>query len=191
MRRFAALACLLSALWLAGCAKSTPGSKTGEPDAYAPPPAPKPVVAQPVDAKADAKSGDKADAKSSAVADAKSGDKGGGKVVTTPTGLKYEDLKVGGGTVATSGKRVSVHYTGSLDDGSVFDSSVTRGQPFEFGLGAGEVIKGWDEGVAGMKVGGKRRLTIPGALGYGPMGSPPKIGPNATLHFDVELLGVK
>jgi FKBP-type peptidyl-prolyl cis-trans isomerase len=111
-------------------------------------------------------------------------------IVTTPSGLKYEDVKVGDGAEAKAGDIVRVHYTGTLEDGTKFDSSVDRGVPFEFPLGAGKVIKGWDEGVAGMKVGGKRKLTIPSDLGYGPHGHPPVIPPNATLIFDVELLEI-
>ncbi len=113
------------------------------------------------------------------------------KVVTTKSGLKYEDLKVGDGKEAKAGDSVQVHYTGWLKDGKKFDSSVDRGQPFTFKLGAGMVIKGWDEGVAGMKVGGKRKLTIPPDLAYGAGGRPPVIPPSAELTFDVELLGVK
>jgi FKBP-type peptidyl-prolyl cis-trans isomerase len=104
--------------------------------------------------------------------------------------LKVEDLQVGTGAEAVAGKKVTVHYTGTLTDGSKFDSSLDRGRPFDFPLGAGRVIKGWDEGVAGMKVGGKRRLTIPPELGYGARGFPPVIPPNSTLIFEVELLGV-
>jgi len=118
-----------------------------------------------------------------------------GAVVKTKTGLRYEDQKVGTGAVAVKGKSVQVHYTGWLDDkgkpGKKFDSSVDRGKPFEFALGAGRVIKGWDEGVAGMKVGGKRRLLIPANLGYGARGAGAAIPPNSKLIFDVELLGVK
>lgn len=110
---------------------------------------------------------------------------------TTPSGLKYTDQVVGTGTTAVTGKTVSVHYTGWLTNGQKFDSSVDRGQPFSFPLGAGRVIKGWDEGVQGMKVGGKRKLTIPSELGYGTRGAGGVIPPNATLIFDVELLGVQ
>jgi FKBP-type peptidyl-prolyl cis-trans isomerase FkpA len=105
--------------------------------------------------------------------------------------LKSEDLTVGGGDEAKTGKTVSVHYTGTLTDGSKFDSSLDRGKPFEFQLGAGRVIKGWDQGVLGMKVGGKRKLTIPSELAYGAQGFPPVIPPNSTLVFEIELLGVR
>ena len=105
--------------------------------------------------------------------------------------LKIEDLVVGIGVEAVVGKVVSVHYTGTLTNGTKFDSSKDRGIPFEFNLGAGEVIKGWDLGVVGMKIGGKRKLTIPASLGYGSQGAGGVIPPNATLIFEVELLGVK
>lgn len=105
--------------------------------------------------------------------------------------LKKDEMKKGTGTEAKSGTTVTVHYTGWLINGTKFDSSVDRGTPFTFHLGRGEVIKGWDEGVAGMKVGGKRRLHIPSDMGYGPNGAPPVIPPNATLIFEVELLEVK
>jgi FKBP-type peptidyl-prolyl cis-trans isomerase len=119
------------------------------------------------------------------------GGSGSGNEVTTPSGLKYTDEVVGNGAAAQSGKTVFVHYTGWLTDGKKFDSSKDRGQPFSFPLGAGRVIKGWDEGVAGMKVGGKRRLVIPSSLGYGAAGAGGVIPPNATLVFEVELLDVK
>lgn len=106
-------------------------------------------------------------------------------------GLNIEDLTVGSGDEATSGKRVDVHYTGWLTNGTKFDSSLDRGKPFTFQLGAGQVIQGWDRGVAGMKVGGKRKLTIPPELGYGARGAAGVIPPNATLVFEVELLAVK
>jgi FKBP-type peptidyl-prolyl cis-trans isomerase FkpA len=110
--------------------------------------------------------------------------------VTTASGLKYQDIKEGTGDVATAGKTVAVHYTGWLTDGKKFDSSKDRGQPFEFPLGGGRVIRGWDEGVQGMKVGGVRKLTIPPELGYGARGAGGVIPPNATLVFEVELLKV-
>ena len=105
--------------------------------------------------------------------------------------LQIEELQVGGGAEATPGKTVHVHYTGWLTDGTKFDSSLDRGDPFTFPLGAGRVIKGWDQGVAGMKVGGKRKLTIPPELGYGARGSGAAIPPNSTLVFEVELIDVK
>jgi len=113
-----------------------------------------------------------------------------GKPTSTPSGLQYWDIVVGTGATAVAGKPVKVHYTGWLTDGKKFDSSLDRGQPFEFPLGAGRVIKGWDEGVAGMKVGGKRQLRIPPDLGYGGRGAGGLIPPNATLIFDVELIDV-
>ena len=111
-------------------------------------------------------------------------------MITTESGLKYVDEIVGDGDVAKAGDNVSVHYTGTLANGKKFDSSVDRGQPFKFPLGQGRVIKGWDEGVVGMKVGGKRKLTIPGDMAYGKRGSPPKIPPDATLVFDIELIEI-
>ena len=112
-------------------------------------------------------------------------------MTTSPSGLQYRDDAVGEGREAKAGDTVSVHYTGTLQDGSKFDSSRDRGQPLQFPLGAGHVIKGWDEGVAGMKVGGKRTLVIPPDLGYGARGYPPVIPPNSTLVFDVELMGIR
>jgi FKBP-type peptidyl-prolyl cis-trans isomerase len=117
------------------------------------------------------------------------------KVVTTPSGLKYEDVKVGTGAEAKSGQNATVHYTGWLwadgKKGNKFDSSKDRGQPFSFPLGGGRVIKGWDEGVQGMKPGGTRMLTIPSELGYGARGAGGAIPPNATLLFEVELIESK
>jgi FKBP-type peptidyl-prolyl cis-trans isomerase FkpA len=122
----------------------------------------------------------------------KKGEKKESKMVKLPDGLQYEDLKVGDGAVATSGHTVSVHYTGWLTNGKKFDSSLDRGEPFSFQLGAGQVIKGWDEGVAGMKVGGKRKLIIPPQLAYGDRGvGNGLIPPHSTLVFEVELLGTK
>jgi FKBP-type peptidyl-prolyl cis-trans isomerase FkpA len=106
------------------------------------------------------------------------------------SGLKYEDLVVGDGAMAEAGQAVTVHYTGWLEDGTKFDSSVDRNDPFRFNLGKGQVIRGWDEGVEGMQIGGKRKLTIPPQLGYGAAGAGGVIPPNATLTFEVELLGL-
>jgi FKBP-type peptidyl-prolyl cis-trans isomerase FkpA len=111
--------------------------------------------------------------------------------ITTASGLVIEETLVGEGAEAVAGQTVSVHYTGWLVDGSKFDSSKDRNEPFEFPLGGGRVIAGWDEGVQGMKIGGTRRLTIPPALGYGARGAGGVIPPNATLVFEVELLGLE
>ena len=116
---------------------------------------------------------------------------GSGGEVTTPSGLKYTDVVVGSGAQPRSGQTAVVHYTGRLLDGTKFDSSKDRNQPFSFPLGQGRVIKGWDEGVATMKVGGTRQLTIPPDLAYGSRGAGGVIPPNATLTFEVELLDVK
>ena len=124
------------------------------------------------------------EAKPAAVASAPAG------AVTTPSGLSYVDLVVGNGPQPMSGKTVKVHYTGWLENGTKFDSSVDRGEPFVFTIGAGEVIPGWDEGVMTMKVGGRRRLIVPPQLGYGAAGAGGVIPPNATLIFEVELLDV-
>lgn len=109
----------------------------------------------------------------------------------TDSGLKYEDLVEGDGDSAAAGNQVEVHYTGWLENGNKFDSSKDRNDPFRFKLGAGQVIRGWDEGVEGMKVGGTRRLTIPSQLGYGARGAGGVIPPNATLIFEVELLAIR
>lgn len=111
--------------------------------------------------------------------------------ITTPSGLKYADIQEGTGETPKKGQTCVMHYTGWLTDGTKFDSSLDRNEPFEFPLGQGMVIKGWDEGVASMKVGGKRKLLIPSELGYGTRGAGNVIPPNATLVFDVELLSVK
>ena len=110
---------------------------------------------------------------------------------TTASGLVIDDITIGEGDVAAAGQYVSVHYTGWLTDGSKFDSSKDRNEPFEFGLGQRQVIAGWDEGVQGMQVGGVRKLTIPPNLGYGARGAGGVIPPNATLVFEVELLGIE
>jgi FKBP-type peptidyl-prolyl cis-trans isomerase FkpA len=111
-------------------------------------------------------------------------------LITTSSGLTYDDITVGSGDAAAIGQTVSVHYTGWLTDGTKFDSSKDRNEPFEFPLGAGYVIRGWDEGVQGMRVGGVRKLTIPPELGYGARGAGGVIPPNATLIFEVELLEI-
>jgi FKBP-type peptidyl-prolyl cis-trans isomerase FkpA len=109
----------------------------------------------------------------------------------TPSGLRYQNIAQGQGAEAAAGRTASVHYTGWLTNGEKFDSSRDRNQPFSFTLGAGQVIAGWDEGVSGMKAGGRRKLVIPASLGYGTSGAPPDIPPGATLVFDVELLDVR
>jgi peptidylprolyl isomerase len=114
-----------------------------------------------------------------------------GEIIETDSGLKYEVIEEGTGAAPSTGDTVVVHYTGTLEDGTKFDSSKDRGVPFEFIIGKGQVIKGWDEGLSTMKVGGKRKLIIPASLGYGSQGAGGVIPPNATLLFDVELLNVK
>lgn len=113
------------------------------------------------------------------------------ETITTATGLMYEDITVGTGDSPRKGQLVTVHYVGTFPDGTKFDSSRDREEPFEFVIGTGSVIRGWDEGVASMKVGGQRKLIVPHDLAYGERGFPGAIPPRATLHFDVELLGVQ
>ena len=116
---------------------------------------------------------------------------GPGGEVTTPSGLRYVDEVVGTGDSPKQGQNVSVHYTGTLENGTKFESSLDSGKPITFPIGTRAVIQGWDEGLMTMKVGGKRRLIVPSGLGYGPTGRPPKIPPNANLIFEVELVGVQ
>jgi peptidylprolyl isomerase len=179
------LSALLAAALLFGCGRSEPapvttpdqGPQPGilEPDAEdAPKPAPEETPAKDDQAP---------------IAGEKQPEAATGETVTLPSGLKYVDEKIGDGAVAEDGKSVLVDYVGTLEDGTKFDSSYDSGQPFELTLGAGEVIQGWDEGLKGMKVGGKRKLTIPPDLAYGAEGRP-GIPPNATLLFEVELKGV-
>lgn len=115
----------------------------------------------------------------------------GGKTVTLPSGLRYDDLRVGDGAIAESGKMVFMHYTGWLTDGTSFDTSRDDNVTYDFRLGTGRVIRGWDEGIVGMRVGGKRKLVVPPNLAYGERGYPPVIPANATLVFDVELMNVR
>lgn len=114
-----------------------------------------------------------------------------GRVTVTESGLRYEDLIEGTGETPRPGQTCRVHYTGTFEDGRTFDSSRNRGEPFEFSIGRGRVIQGWEEGVATMRVGGRRQLIIPPHLGYGERGVPGVIPPNAVLYFDVELLGIR
>ena|SRR5450432_1361489 len=135
--------------------------------------------------------GSAANASSAGTPNPCAGAKGPGTTVTTASGLQYEDLVLGTCAEALKGKQITVHYVGTLTNGTKFDSSRDRNEPFPFTLGAGQVIAGWDEGIVGMKVGGIRRLTIPPGLAYGDAGSPPAVPPNATLIFEVELLDVQ
>jgi peptidylprolyl isomerase len=170
----------VAALALAAC-NQAPESKPAEaPKAAVEAPKAAPAVATPAPAPAEAQPAAATAGKETAV-----------QKITTPSGLQYEEIQVGTGAQPQAGQVVVVHYTGWLTDGKKFDSSVDRGQPFKFVLGKGMVIKGWDEGLSTMKVGGKRKLTIPAELGYGPRGAGGVIPPNATLLFDVELLAVQ
>lgn len=132
-----------------------------------------------------------AEEESTPAPEAENGDNEEEKWVKLPNGLQILDVVIGPGREAKEGDVVAAHYAGTLEDGTKFDSSYDRGQPFSFILGGGMVIKGWDLGLVGMKVGGKRKLIIPSALGYGARGAGGVIPPNATLHFDIELLGVE
>ncbi len=156
------------------------------------PPKEEPMVAAAADSAETTKSADqKLAALASAVKPAEAQPKPAESAPPSDEKLVIKDITVGKGAEAKAGDEVKVHYVGTLMDGKEFDASKKHGQPFDFPLGAGRVIKGWDQGVAGMKVGGKRKLTIPPSLGYGARGSPPVIPPNATLQFEVELLEVK
>ncbi len=172
----------LAASWSASCASAAELSAIGDetPPAEAPAPAEPAAKATPAQAPTPAAATTQETAPTAPEPE----------LVTTASGLKYQELKVGSGQEARSGRLVEVHYTGWLEDGKKFDSSRDRGRPFSFSLGAGKVIKGWDEGVVGMRVGGKRKLIIPPQLGYGERGAGGVIPPNATLIFEVELTGI-
>jgi FKBP-type peptidyl-prolyl cis-trans isomerase len=180
-RRFLRLALLgVTAAGLQGCQQAAPPAPTAAPATKAPA-APKPTAAA---APSPKPGGSPAPSPSPSAG-------GATKERSMSTGLTYTDLVVGTGAEAKAGQTAVVHYTGWLMDGTKFDSSKDRGQPFSFPLGGGRVIRGWDEGVAGMKVGGKRELIIPPELGYGARGAGGVIPPNATLKFEVELLDLK
>jgi peptidylprolyl isomerase len=186
-----ALLLAIALVWCAGCKQ--PSAEQPQPTAPATTAAPTtaPAETTPPEQKSPATTPAKPETKPAAEKPAAEA-KPEGKAVTTSSGLKYIDVKVGTGATPKNGQVVSVHYTGWLKDGTKFDSSRDRGQPFEFTLGAHEVIPGWDEGVATMKIGGRRTLIVPPKLGYGEQGTPGgPIPANAELKFDVELLGVK
>jgi len=179
---------ILCVLFLAAGCKAAPGEQKKE--------APKPAAKTAVKAEEPAKTAPKAPkaempSEKPAPNPAKEAPKAEAKKVKTETGLEYEIIKEGTGAAPKAGQTVVVHYTGWLTDGKKFDSSVDRGKPFKFQLGAGRVIRGWDQGLALMKVGDKRKLTIPPELGYGARGAGGAIPPNATLIFEVELLGIE
>ncbi len=150
-----------------------------------------PAAEKPAEPKAEDKPAEVKPAEQKAAVPAEAKPAEGDKTVKTASGLIYEDVVVGTGASPVAGRPVVVHYRGTLTTGKEFDASYNRNQPFTFTIGVGQVIKGWDEGVMGMKVGGKRKLTIPADLGYGARGAGGVIPPNATLLFDVELLDVK
>src|SRR5712692_10018190 len=185
MRQFGLL--LMAAGLLAGGCKGQQATETASAPPGGPPPgaaaAPAPTATAPEKPVAAAgKTAGSAEAKTTSTTT---------KMATLPSGLKYVDLKVGKGASPKPGQTVVVHYTGTLQDGTKFDSSRDRNEPFSFPLGQGKVIPGWDEGIATMKPGGRRKLVIPPDLAYGANGQPPSIPPNATLNFDVELLRVE
>lgn len=175
------------ALAVVGCNKQEQ-APTGTPQATPPPAATAPEPGTPA-APAPKQEGAKVTESAAVQAARKLGTPTDKPVVTMPSGLAYIDVKVGEGEAAKAGDTVRVHYTGWLENGTEFDSSLKRGQPFSFPLGAGRVIRGWDEGVAGMKPGGVRKLIIPSDLGYGAQGAGGVIPPNATLIFEVQYLG--
>lgn len=185
---------LLPALLLFGCAKP-PASDGSGPDPLAEPTAPGTAPADPQLGTAPTAEPDAEDApapSSDADAEPAAGEEADAEgFITTETGLKFKDIVVGDGAQPQFGDTAVVHYTGTLPDGTKFDSSLDRGEPFEFALGQGQVIAGWDEGVKTMKVGGKRTLICPPDLAYGESSPSPDIPPNSTLHFEVELLDVK
>lgn len=182
-----AVALLVAAIVTTGCSKAeAPNPSTGTGVVGSIPPAPTEPVVESAEAESEP---DQPAESSSGEAESEAGED---SVVTTESGLQYVIDKPGSGAEAVPGKLVSVHYTGTLKaTGEKFDSSLDRGEPIEFVLGSGQVIPGWDEGIAGMKVGEKRTLIIPSELGYGPVGSPPVIPPNADLVFETELVAVK
>lgn len=165
---------LSAVLALTGCAAAT--APAGKPAATPPPPASGPA-------------GTTAPAGSPALAEPVA--PAAPAMVTLPSGLQYQDLRVGDGNIAETGLTVLVHYNGWLTNGRKFDSSVDRGQPYQFKLGAGRVIRGWDEGIPGMRIGGRRKLIVPASLGFGAQGSGSTIPPNATLVFEIDLLDLR